>query len=591
MKKILLVLIILLAGLNTVEAEDTNINLTIRSGNTIIFSGNIPLAPAGSIELNGHTLAANSVLAILNDADLANDDWNISDLQYYDSFGSFYLKCITSSVGNDCDNWQYVVENIYPGISIDQKILSGGENIYLYFGSQYKITLSSKNITTTDTLTVTTEEYDYENNGWKIRNGITAGLTQLNPNDPFSPLEILTSPINDNGQATFSAIVEGSYNVGIKEDFYFPTQSLTVSKILTPESSIGSGRSSGGDSVLDIETKIKFDLKKASEFLLSQQKENGSFGENLYTDWTSLALAPGNYQSQVLKLNKYFQESKMENTLLTDYGRRSMALMALGLNPHNINGENYVEKIVKSFDGTQFGNINEDNDDIFALIVLQNAGYTIKDKIISKDIDFILKTQNNNGSWNNSPDMTGAGIEALSIFNQDETIKKTLDKAKDYLKQNQNDNGGWNNSASSTAWGLQGVLALGEKIEDWKKNENTPIDYLATLQDIDGGIKNENLNNKIWETAYVTSVLSGKTWNQIMQKFEKREIEENQKEDIAPDNKVSVKKKVYPKNNLAQLNINKLASQNTANVVDTLPTPTNTPKNWFIRLLESIFGF
>ena len=41
---------------------------------------------------------------------------------------------------------------------------------------------------------------------------------------------------------------------------------------------------------------------------------------------------------------------------------------------------------------------------------------------------------------------------------------------------------------------------------------NTPLDYLATIQDTDGGVKDSNMQNKIWETAYVTSALSGKTW-------------------------------------------------------------------------------
>ena len=53
-----------------------------------------------------------------------------------------------------------------------------------------------------------------------------------------------------------------------------------------------------------------FDLKKAFDFLNAQQKENGSFGEDLYTDWTALALASGNSQDQTIKLIKYLGEFK-----------------------------------------------------------------------------------------------------------------------------------------------------------------------------------------------------------------------------------------------------------------------------------------
>src|SRR3989344_6733581 len=124
--------------------------------------------------------------------------------------------------------------------------------------------------------------------------------------------------------------------------------------------------------------------------------------------------------------------------------------------------------------------------------------------------------------------MTSAGIQAIATEEfSPAKINTALKKAKEFLKQNQKDDGGWGN-VSSTAWAIGGIWALSEKPENWIKNENTPLDYLAINQDIDGGIKNlsareggESLQNKIWETAYAITALSGKTWNQIMQKFEK----------------------------------------------------------------------
>jgi hypothetical protein len=324
--------------------------------------------------------------------------------------------------------------------------------------------------------------------------------------------------------------------------------------------------------------KPAFDLKNAFAFIASQQKENGSFGEDLYTDWTALALASGNNQDQTIKLIKYFGNSEMVNPSLTDLERRAMALMALGLNPYATNGKNYIENIVAEFDGKQFGDANEDNDDIFALIVLQNAGYTQADKIITDDLNFILSRQKDDGSWDNNIDMTGAAIEALASLNKmqplptlplsgEEKIPNALAKAKEFLKQNQKDDGGWGNP-SSTAWALEGVLALNEKPEDWVKNGNSPLDYLATLQDTDGGIKGENMQNKLWQTAYATSALSGKTWNQIMQKFEKPKI---------PAVKQSPKK--FARTVLAKSNA----------VIE--ETPTEIPKNsWFKNFLDKIFG-
>jgi len=336
--------------------------------------------------------------------------------------------------------------------------------------------------------------------------------------------------------------------------------------------------------------KANFDLKKAFEFLISQQKENGSFGEAIYTDWTALALASGNYQEQTIKLVKYLGDSETINPSLTDYERHAMALMSLGLNPYNIyptgvraSRENYIEKIIASFDGTQFGNVNEDNDDIFALIVLQNAGYTQDEKMISSDISFILNRQKENGSWDESIDMTGATIESLSAFFLAPGVRESLEKAKEFLKKNQKDNGGWNN-ASSTAWAIEGILALGEKPEDWVKNNNTPFDYLATLQDADGGMNNGYLQNKIWETAYVVSALSGKTWNQIMQKFEKPKTLA-----IVAVTEIAVKnpKKIIKKEMLTATAINAITAPVAPIQTEQIKTPK---KSWFVRFIDSIFS-
>ena len=385
------------------------------------------------------------------------------------------------------------------------------------------------------------------------------------------------------GQASFTDIPVGSYNVGIKEDFYFPTKSLTVTDVPVPppesSSSGGSGgrrKSSTSGNVLGAETKIKFDLEKAFEFLIAQQQENGSFGENLFTDWAALALATGNHQEQTIKLIKYLGESKMENPRLTDYERRAMALMSLGLNPYNTLGENYIEKIANSFDGAQFGEVNLDNDDIFALIVLFNAGYGPGDEMIKKSVEFVLGRQRENGSWDESIDMTGAALVALAQAEANEILQNAITKAKIFLQETQSkrNDGSWADSVSSTAWALEGIMALGEKQEDWARSDNTPVDYLATMQDTDGGIKNENLNSRIWETAYVVSTLSGKTWNEVLQKFEKREIPKTIPKPKTPQKT----KKIEPK----------IEKEISATVIEEVPEP---PKGWFKKLLENIFGF
>ncbi|MEI7765566.1 MAG: prenyltransferase/squalene oxidase repeat-containing protein [bacterium] len=407
----------------------------------------------------------------------------------------------------------------------------------------------------------------------------------------------------------------------------------------TPEIVPTPHSSGGGGALLQPTTQViknTFNIKKAYEFLALQQKENGSFGTDLYSDWSSFAFASNSdYQTQKDKLIKYLTEVKTANYQLTDYERHAMALMALGINPYAVNGENHIEKIISSFDGTQFGDKEEDNDDIFALIVLQNAGYTINDKIISDDLNFILSKQKENGSWDNSVDMTGAAISSIATFagenfllrgvsqadgprasvwkatsdsdlekEEFSTAKKiisVLSKAKEYLKQNQKDDGGFGN-VSSTAWAMEGIIALNEKPEDWiparphensgagEKNNNTPLDYLATNQDIDGGMKEYSLENRIWQTSYVLTSLSGKTWNQLMQKFEKQVTEINEiKTEVKIEN---IKKNTQPKIKQISKKINSLASVNVASTISAVDQNIEPVKKqtWFRRFINKLFG-
>ena len=493
-------------------------NVLIRNGENIIFQGPVDLPTAGNVDITDnagivHSVNTNSVLGFLYILDQNNDSFSLSNLQYYDSFGAFYLKCILPNGGEEaCDNWQYVVGGTTPWQSIDQSILVGGENVGIYFGSPYKTVLSANEINTTDVLTATAQKYDYENNLWNNRTGVTIGLTQTDPNNPWTPIEVQTILVDENGQASFSNISAGSYNVGIKEDYYFPTEPLTVN--VQVENNGGGG--GGGNTILPT-----FSVPNAISYLESVQGTDGSFGNSsLYTDWASIALASGSIsESSKNKILSYMSAHNTPSSNLTDNERRIMALLSLNKNPYDFEGINYISSILNSFDGTQFGDMNLVNDDVFALIPLANSGYTNNDEIISKDIAFIISKQKSNGSWEESIDMTSASILALSNFPQVSGVSSALNLAKDYLISMQNADGGWEN-VFSTSWVLQAESALGVS---WKKNEKTGSDYLAINQNIDGGVLNTDdvLVNRIWATSYAIPAVLGKTWNQIFSSFSK----------------------------------------------------------------------
>ncbi|HBA45909.1 hypothetical protein A2W67_02950 [Candidatus Nomurabacteria bacterium RIFCSPLOWO2_02_40_28] len=493
------------------------VTFIIRNGDTVLYNGSVALPASGTVSITdsnsvAHNVNTRSVLAILKNIDDASSDFSISNLQYFNSFNSFYLKCILPNGSSElCDNWQYAVGSVTPFSSIDASILSGGETVGIYFGNSHQLVLSANTIITGGSLNVAAQSYDYANNTWNPLTGVNVGVTLPNPNDPWSPIVVSTHAVDSLGNTNISLSTINTYTIGIAEDFYFPSYSLTVSPVPS-----GTG---GGGAVVTLPS--SFDTSNAIAYLKSVQGADGSLGDSLlYSDWAAIAYGALNVTgSPKDKLLTYFDSNNTISSLLTDNERHAMALLALGQNPYSYNGVNYINAIINSFDGTQFGDANLINDDIFALIPLANSGYTVKDEIIIKDVNFLISKQKTNGSWEESVDITAAAIQALKSFESIAGISGALTKATDYIISKQINDGGFG-GIYSTSWVMQAMSALGTS---WSKNNHTPMDYLALQQVADGAVlpSSETLQNRIWATSYAVTATSMKPWSAIMQYFQK----------------------------------------------------------------------
>ncbi len=528
--------------------------ILIRNGNTVIFQGSVGLPAAGTVDITDnagetHSINSQSVLGLLYAIDRESDAFSISDLQYYSSFGSLYLKCIIpASASALCDNWQYVVNDITPFSGMDATALSGGETIGLYFGYAHQVLLDKASIAPGESFTATAQKYNYLSNSWNALDGVTLGVTTPNPDDAWSPIVVHTQTVDTNGIASFALQNTGTYSVGISEDYYFPSYQVIVT-----EPTPAAPQNTGGEGTPPPPV---FSVTNAINYLMDTQNPDGSFDNGeMYTDWAAIAFAADGIQDVIREKFIEFMKTKNEiSFLLTDNERRVMALLALGENPYAFNGADYIAPIIKSFDGAQFGDINFTNDDIFALIPLASAGYTESDEMIAKDISFIISKQKENGSWEDSIDMTSATVQALAPFKSMADIPNSLLQAEKYLKNSQENNGGFG-SVFSTSWAAQAMSALGAS---WVKGGNSIDNYFGIQQTNanDGAVipTSEPLQSRIWATSYAIPAVLKKPWSKIMRPVQKQngidtllqesEVENKSESEIKPAIEIAIVEKI-----------------------------------------------
>lgn len=501
--------------------------MVVRSGSTIATSSlvSFPLAGTTSIAATlgtSHEVAASSTLAALSALDALAVDFDITDLQYNSLYGAFYLRCITLAATStpDCDNWQYTVNGTGPAVGMDKQILHDGDVVYVYFGYPRIVELSASTVPAGTAVTATATQYDPVNGVYVPVSGYTLGATQPNPADPWNPLEIATSSVNASGQALFTLSATGTYAMGIKEDYYFPTTPLTVT-----EAPPSSGGSSGGAAGSTVPT--AFDVPKALAFLASQQKPDGSFTSLMLTDWSAIALSA--YPSAARDLVRLYLSTPKTLASITDYERHAMALQSLGINPYNGAGTDVIAPIVAAFDGTQIGDASLVTDDIFALFPLLHAGYIQEDALVRSIAAFIISKQKPDGSWESSVDVTAAAVQALGPLYTVPGYGPALGRASGYIASKQQSDGGWGN-VDSTSWVMTMINAMNEadpsRARSWTTaSGKTPKDALAAAQASDGAARPiadpAGTDSRTWSTAYAIVAASGKSWVSLLQNVSK----------------------------------------------------------------------
>ncbi len=484
-------------------APKITIHLDIETKTETLYNKDIEVTACDSDNDPTTPITLSAYCAILQSNLTNNWSWSGSDA---------FLNSIGTYVNNDNSNgvyWGWFGNLSLGQTALNKDILNSGDQILLTYNTNpLKITTSSSTPTVGDATTFTVTEFGYDSSWNPTWSPATDGTILIGTN---------SFPLDNNGTYIYTPIDTNPIIIIGKKDGYIDTSSLTVSPVAPLSDGGGSSGGNGGNSS-GTSTKI-FSIQKAIDFLSANENIDGSFSNDMYTDWVAIAVAKTGDQGTSIrtKIYNYLINKDFSSTILTDYERRAMSLMSLNINPYFGTNINYIKKITDSFDGQQIGDSSLYNDDIFALIVLGNAGYSSNNNIIIKIINFILSKQKDNGSWE-SVDITAAAIQALNKFNNINSVQESINKGLDYLSSIQDTDGGYNNSFS-TSWVIQAFSVNNL----YQTQLDKALIYLTNKQQDDGGV--DNLSNpndsRIWATAYSIPAELSLSWTKILNNFSK----------------------------------------------------------------------
>ena len=223
-------------------------------------------------------------------------------------------------------------------------------------------------------------------------------------------------------------------------------------------------------------------------------------------EWSIMA-----YASLGQSVGREYLSAPINSASATDYEKRILASEAAGYNPATVSSENFVAKLESLFDGSQLGDPELINDDIFGILALHAAG--TGDNIVANSRQFILNHQNSDGGWgfalgtNSDSNTTAMAVAALSL---DGSVPAS---ALNYLQQSQDSSGGFGFSpgqaadGASTAWVISGLTTAGQSVPMSAKN------FLESLQLPDGAFKwhPADATGSTLVTAYAVIALSGQS--------------------------------------------------------------------------------
>jgi parallel beta-helix repeat protein len=242
-------------------------------------------------------------------------------------------------------------------------------------------------------------------------------------------------------------------------------------------------------------------ITSALDFLNESQYSTGSISGFSTSEHAALAVTaagedPTRWKPYTYSLIDYLRNKPKDSvalmppganpymlTSIEDIARMVLVISAVGEDPTDFGGVNYLVMLTSYYDGEQFGEADSVEDDALAVLALVSCGEKSQRTtgMIKNAANYIESTQNEtDGGWGDVR-TTALAIQARIAAESPVDLTGALN----YLKNTQEEDGGFSD-VETTAYSIQAIVAAGENPVQYTRSSMSPLDYLLRAQQKDG---------------------------------------------------------------------------------------------------------
>lgn len=399
-------------------------------------------------------------------------------------YGFFITGILGEKQGNN-NSWGFYAQNpnsLETNTAVDKLNVKDASGNFIYnelvfYSSYYTATASTKIPTITVNSTGDNNEVSVKDL-WLNTVIPNINVAILDTNNLATAVKNFTT--DENGKIKFAA-PQGTYNISFgKRGTYIEIAPVTYTVTLPAATVIPAGDNGSMDT-------IAADRKAIAKSTIDLNKVYYSAAQSLkFRSVLSLYQTSDNKVNDMASIASKFKVSQLEKA--TSYAGNIFALTALGKNPKNNDGVNYVQKLIQAqrADGMF---IVENGDDVwpttqaYSILALDMAGGEYNTQNAMKALISLAK----NGHYDDI-DTTAMVITALANHKDILGVNGIIESSLKYIKDNQLNSGGFEAFGAENPYSIsvviQALVANGIDVysSDWTKSGNTMVDALLTYK-------------------------------------------------------------------------------------------------------------